>query len=220
MSKPLDIPEDELRQFQPYLQIYTKGKTIIEEGHKYDQRFFLLRQGEVEVTRAIGDRQQVIGNIQAVNFFGEIAIISQRPRTATVIAKSDPTVVYAFENPNISAILGHSTWGNMFIKRLTDNLEKMNQEFEQSQIKMERLNTAMSEILGTILDLQSVAISNEEAKDLFLKSIPELIKSHQQELNIEILLPTKDRLDQYRRRGIISPDLYVLAMGVRSERES
>ena len=68
----LDIPNTEWKQFQPFVNIYSEGKIIIQEGDEHDNRIFLLRKGEVDVLRCEGDRQQVLGRIMAVNFFGEM----------------------------------------------------------------------------------------------------------------------------------------------------
>jgi len=54
MPVKLDIPDEELQKFQPFLRVYAKGETILREGQVPDQRVFLLRQGEVEVIKKSG----------------------------------------------------------------------------------------------------------------------------------------------------------------------
>jgi len=58
-----------------------EGKVLIAEG-KSGREFFVLLEGEAEVTK---DGRQ-INRLGAGDFFGEIALVSRSPRTATVTA--------------------------------------------------------------------------------------------------------------------------------------
>ena len=59
------------------------GKVLIREGDR-GREFFVLLEGEAEVKQ----RGRLIRTLHAGDFFGEIALISRTPRTATVVAKT------------------------------------------------------------------------------------------------------------------------------------
>jgi putative ABC transport system ATP-binding protein len=61
---------------------YAAGETIIRMGDPGEE-FFLVSDGEVEVSRA--DRE--VARLGPGNFFGEVALISGEPRNATVVAQ-------------------------------------------------------------------------------------------------------------------------------------
>ncbi|MBQ5491116.1 MAG: cyclic nucleotide-binding domain-containing protein [Treponema sp.] len=77
------------------LESFSKGDTIIEEG-KFGDLFYILYSGSVHVCRKTpaGDSIALADLNSSQNiFFGETALISNEPRTATVKAKTDCTCI-------------------------------------------------------------------------------------------------------------------------------
>jgi MFS family permease len=78
------------------------GTEIVSEGDRGD-RFYVIKSGEVEVA-ANGEH---LGTMSAGDHFGEIALLRDVPRTATVTAKNEVSL-YALERDEfLSAITGH-----------------------------------------------------------------------------------------------------------------
>lgn len=65
-----------------------EGKELTVQGRP-GREFFVLVDGEAEVEKN-GRR---IGTLKGGDFFGEIALVSNRPRTATVVAKTPVRVL-------------------------------------------------------------------------------------------------------------------------------
>ncbi len=78
---------------------YEPGDVIIRQGEPATG-FFVLEQGEVEVVRATDERPdgEVIATLGAGNFFGEQALLSQQPRSATVRARTAVDVLVLGRN--------------------------------------------------------------------------------------------------------------------------
>jgi CRP/FNR family transcriptional regulator, cyclic AMP receptor protein len=64
------------------------GKEMASEGDR-GREFFVLLEGEAEVRK--GDRR--INTMKKGDFFGEIALVTKMPRTASVIATTDVRVL-------------------------------------------------------------------------------------------------------------------------------
>src|SRR6476660_6457476 len=74
-----------------------KGKMMAEEGDR-GREFFVRLEGEADVTKG----GQSINTMREGDFFGEIALVTKMPRTATVTATTDVDVLViterAFDN--------------------------------------------------------------------------------------------------------------------------
>lgn len=65
------------------LEILPKEHVVFRENDPGDA-FYLVRHGMVKISRTSGDKEIVLAYLVAGNFFGESALLSDTPRTATV----------------------------------------------------------------------------------------------------------------------------------------
>jgi CRP-like cAMP-binding protein len=79
-----------------------KGKVMALEGDR-GREFFVLLEGEADVTK--GDKS--INTMREGDFFGEIALVTQMPRTASVTATTEVRVLVITER-DFGALLKHS----------------------------------------------------------------------------------------------------------------
>lgn len=78
------------------------GTIIVREGDPGD-RFYIVAEGEVEIT----SEGAPLTRLEAGGYFGEIALIRDVPRTATVVAKT-PVVLYALDREDfLAAVTSH-----------------------------------------------------------------------------------------------------------------
>lgn len=84
------IPRLDARQCEP-------GETLVYEGDVGDEMYFLTK-GQVEVLR--GDSPQRLAVVREGSFFGELAILRDAPRAATIRALTD-VEVYALRRDSV-----------------------------------------------------------------------------------------------------------------------
>jgi CRP/FNR family transcriptional regulator, cyclic AMP receptor protein len=87
-----------ISQLTTYLE-EPAGTVLIEEG-KSGYEFIIVLDGEVEVTQG----GQLIASRGAGDFFGEIALLDHRPRTATVRAKT-PVAIQVINRGEFAGLL-------------------------------------------------------------------------------------------------------------------
>lgn len=67
---------------------FKKGEVIISEGEK-ETAFYIIAKGGVEVTK----KDKVIGVMKQGDCFGEIAFITRKPRAATIVARTNVSLM-------------------------------------------------------------------------------------------------------------------------------
>ena len=71
---------------------YEKGETIIQEGD-VGESAYMIEDGCVEVSRSAGDRKVVLASLGKGEIFGEMSMIDDSPRGATIIATTDTALL-------------------------------------------------------------------------------------------------------------------------------
>jgi HD-GYP domain-containing protein (c-di-GMP phosphodiesterase class II) len=101
-----DIPEHDLGQIAGIMveKSYRKGAVIIEERTEAE-RFFIIYRGKIEITKKFeGDEEFVLSVQSDGDFFGEMALLDEQPRSATARA-IEPTIVLETSRKNFETLL-------------------------------------------------------------------------------------------------------------------
>ena len=72
----------------PTFAIFTKGPVILEEGDAGEDAY-LLQSGAVDIVVRRGSTDRLIDTLTEGDFFGEMALIDDSPRSASAIASQD-----------------------------------------------------------------------------------------------------------------------------------
>jgi len=69
------------------IQIYLPGEVVVRQGDAGTEFFFIL-EGDAEVRRGEGETGATVAALNPVQFFGEMALLTGEPRSATIVAKT------------------------------------------------------------------------------------------------------------------------------------
>lgn len=78
--------------FQRHGRVYPAGTVLFREGEPGTE-MYVLQSGVVRITRQLRDVEKLLATLGPGEFFGEMAIISNRPRTATAEVVSEARVL-------------------------------------------------------------------------------------------------------------------------------
>jgi nitroimidazol reductase NimA-like FMN-containing flavoprotein (pyridoxamine 5'-phosphate oxidase superfamily) len=82
------------------------GQVIVRQGAPAD-KFFIVVDGTVEVLHEEGDQTRPLATLRSGEFFGEIAILRDTPRTATVRAVT-PTTLLAMDGDTFKGLVAQA----------------------------------------------------------------------------------------------------------------
>src|SRR5215207_4692740 len=86
---------------------FRAGETVVREGDSAD-RFYIIKQGDVTVTRRDETgRDAVLATLGPGQFFGEMGLLADTPRTASVHAKTELEVL-ALDRETFRRALAHA----------------------------------------------------------------------------------------------------------------
>jgi CRP/FNR family transcriptional regulator, cyclic AMP receptor protein len=117
-----DVLERFARDFEP-------GTVLFHEGQPGDY-MYVVQSGEVEIRRAVGETERVLAVLSSGEFFGEMAILNGRPRSATAVVRTHARLI-VIEGKTFEAMLrARPEIALRIIKSLATRLESANQHVE------------------------------------------------------------------------------------------
>jgi CRP-like cAMP-binding protein len=107
-------------------KIYEAGEVIFREGEAGD-RMFILLEGAVELRMKVEKGETVIKVVTTPNdFFGEMALLDDRPRSATAVAERRSRLLVV-DGPSFEAmILQNGKFALKIIKVLSERIRRSN----------------------------------------------------------------------------------------------
>ncbi|MBW8010076.1 MAG: cyclic nucleotide-binding domain-containing protein [Chloroflexi bacterium] len=144
-----DIPDDEVDELLTSGDVtdYSKGKILCLEG-AFEDTFYILLDGEVKVSKYINeDEDRLLKRLHPGDFFGEMAIIHNAPRAATVATTKKATVL-EIQREAFEQVLQHSPSVSLAMVREVSRRLRENDEMaiEDLRIKAGELAEAYQQL--------------------------------------------------------------------------
>jgi signal transduction histidine kinase len=131
------IRPDEIEELIMNSQVrsYAPGAILCRENALED-RFYMILDGEVEVTKNINNNEsRLLKTLAAGDFFGEMALIHNAPRAATVTAKSTLTTL-ELDKAAFDRVLHHSSSIAMAMVSEISNRLRQNDQLAVDDLRM------------------------------------------------------------------------------------
>ena len=114
-------------------KVFNAGTTIISQGDQGDS-FYIIQSGAVQVVlEGGGGRRESIAVLGPQDSFGEMALLSGEPRSATIITVKDTTVWRLTREAWIELIEKYPTWLLHFCASLSKRLARVEQQYSQGR---------------------------------------------------------------------------------------
>lgn len=126
---------------------YEAGTVLCREG-AIEDKFYIILDGQVEVTKEMSNlEQKLMKRLEAGDFFGEMALIHNAPRAATVTAVT-PVSVLEICKPDFTKLLERSTTVSLAMVREVSRRLKQNDAMaiEELRLKARELADAYQQL--------------------------------------------------------------------------
>jgi len=121
------------------IRAYRPREVIFQEGDPGDG-IYVVVEGEVQVSTLVSESERrVLTRVAPGDFFGEMAILDDRPRSATAQAECD-TKVYFLHRDDLLRILEHSPkLAVSLLREFSLRLRDFNKKYVEESLQAERL---------------------------------------------------------------------------------
>lgn len=114
-------------------KLFQPGETIIREGDHGDTAYMIV-SGRCRAYRTIGDQQETLVVMEGGDVFGEMALLLDEPRAATVEAMDRVTVLVLDKN-TMTEGLGLAGWTGALVRALAQRFRALEQQFRNSGMR-------------------------------------------------------------------------------------
>ena len=124
------VGESDLRNIERLLieRRFPKHKTIVEEGLPGDY-MYVIREGRVKVTKLSGDgREKILEFLEAGDFFGEMSLLDNAERSASVKALSATRILALSRHDFLAELRRSPDLAMAVIQELTRRVRQMDEQ--------------------------------------------------------------------------------------------
>jgi len=132
------------------------GQTLFHEGDP-GKEMYVIQSGKVRLTRVIRGQEKLLAELGAGEFFGEMSIINDKPRTATALVLEDAQLLVLDPRTFEAMIKANTEIAVRMIKKLARRLDDANQQIENLL-----MGDANSRIVHALLQLCQTAPRSPE----------------------------------------------------------
>lgn len=182
--------------FQRFGKEFPQGTVLFREGDP-GKEMFVLQSGKVAISKRVRDVEKILAILGPGEFFGEMAIISNRPRNASATVAEDARLLVIDPKTFEGMIRGNSEIAVRMIKKLAERLTEAD-----AQIENLLLGDPNSRVLHQILQIcQSRGRPMEEGIeiDFIVREMPRVVGVG--EPAIRFLLDKLERAGLVERSG-------------------
>ena len=135
------LKPDELRILKSFAQErkFRPGEDIFKEGDAGDGVYSVI-EGLVEISGIVGENVRVsFSKVGPGDIFGEMAVLEDKPRSASATAREDTTVYFLERAEMLRLVEKSPTLSLMLLREISHRLREFNQQYLREVLQTERL---------------------------------------------------------------------------------
>ena len=119
-------------------QRFAASQDIFREGDTGDG-VFLVKSGQVQISAVVGDKRHVFSRVDPGEVFGEMAVLENKPRSATATATVDSTVYFIPRDEMLKLVGSSPALAMGLLREISSRLREFNRQYIEELLQTERL---------------------------------------------------------------------------------
>jgi CRP-like cAMP-binding protein len=115
--------------FQRFGKEFKRGHVLFREGEP-GKEMYVIQAGKVNITKTVRDTEKILAQLGAGEFFGEMAILNNKPRSAGAVMAEDGKLLVIDPKTFEAMIRGNVEIAVRLIKKLSDRLQEADEQIE------------------------------------------------------------------------------------------
>src|SRR5256886_16043826 len=121
------------------VRVYKAGRNVFQEGDPGDGLYLIL-EGKVQITCLLGqDQRIVLSRLDDGDFFGEMAVLDNQPRSATATAETDTKVYFILRDDLLKVLERSPSLAASLVKEFSQRMRDFNHQYTREVLQAERL---------------------------------------------------------------------------------
>lgn len=146
------LDDNEVRDLAQYChkQHFDTGEIIFEEG-AVAEKFYIVLKGSVEIWKDYSQKERdLLAVTHKEKLFGEMALIDDLPRSATVVAREPTDVLFIFRDDFLEILKQNSMIGISILRSISSMVRKSNNKFVDGlRERNKQLENTLDELKAT-----------------------------------------------------------------------
>jgi signal transduction histidine kinase len=118
---------------------YAANQEIFKEGDQGDG-VYVVREGRVQISGLVGPEvRHVFSRIEPGEVFGEMAVLENKPRSASAVAAVETTVYFIARDEMLKLVSGSPPLALALLREISSRLREFNAQYIQEVLQTERL---------------------------------------------------------------------------------
>ncbi len=150
MNKPLQAPKPKQQTLE---RTYNKDQIVFCENEPGDE-LYIIKNGNIKISKLISGKEAILAVLKPGDIFGEMALLDNKPRSATSIAAEDNTILMTINRANFDKLVKEQpTMAERLITLLSERIWTAYRQLANLMIKDET---------GKLIDMLLIQIEKEK----------------------------------------------------------
>jgi len=189
--------------FNKFGREFPKGTVLFREGES-GKEMYVIQTGMIAISKQVRDVEKTLATLGPGEFFGEMAIISNKPRTATATV-AEPARCLVIDPKTFEAMVrGNAEIAVRMIKKLADRLQEADAQIEN--LLLRDANSRVVHYLAHAAETRGRPAPGGVKIDVALATLPSMLGIDTQQLDGVLEKLSKVKIATVEADGVVVPD--------------